>query len=110
MSQVIEKTFTIKAEPRLMKRFERLLALMSLCSRWGHTGTFGMWVDGDGADRIHVEGDIDMDEYRKGVEKISGVGYHVELATDRGYGGTFIDGDRNAKWQYDDAGSTLSDA
>jgi hypothetical protein len=48
------KTFTIKADPVMMRRFERMIRYMSWCSGVGHSATIAISVDGDGADRFQV--------------------------------------------------------
>ncbi|MYE06892.1 MAG: hypothetical protein F4Y04_06695 [Chloroflexi bacterium] len=102
------RAYRITAEPAVLDRLERLLAVMQYSGDVGHTGTFGMWLDGDGADRLKVEG-FATGKYRKGCEKITGVGYHVEMATDHGFSGTFLDRGKQSKWSYDDNGKRLED-
>ena len=97
------RTYKISGEPQLLDKFERLLSMMHYASSWGHSGIFGMWLDGDGADRLNVS--PVRTQARKGVEKIGCVGYHVELATDRGFSGTFIDWERKKKWNYKENGT-----
>ena len=103
---MVSKTFTVTAEPAVMRKLERLLALMHFATHWGHTGIFGMHLDGDGADKLTVEG-ADLDSCRAGVSRITGVGYDVELATGNGFSGLFEDRVRHhRKWSYRDDGTT----
>lgn len=99
------RTYTITASPSVLARFERLLALFHFASGWGHSGCFGMSLDGDGPERLQVE--PEPRQYRKGVGEISNVGYDVELATDRGFAGLFEDSDRMRRWRYSDDGERL---
>ena len=102
MRNPVTKTFTVTAEPEVMERFERLLCLMQHSTLVGHSGIFGMYLDGDGADRFKIkEG---LAQYRKGAAKITGVGYSVELATGEGYSGLMQDRNSNNRWSYDDKG------
>ena len=49
------KTFTIATDSDdLMKRFEMMLVLMQFNSVIGHSAYCGMFVDGDGQDRIEI--------------------------------------------------------
>ena len=89
MEKPITKTFTITASPKLIKRLERFFALIHFSSNWGHSGLFGMYVDGDGADRINVS---PLDKtLRPGVNKVTNWGYGVELAMDGGFSGAHLE-------------------
>ena len=98
----VTKTFTITADPGVLERFERLLCMMQTGCAIGHSGTFGMSLDGDGADRFKVK--ESLRKYRNGAMKIGGVGYSVELATGAGYSGLMQDRDRKCRWSYADSG------
>ena len=51
-----KKIFTITTKTQdLMTRFEMMLLQMQFNSRIGHSAYFGMFVDGDGCDRIDIE-------------------------------------------------------
>lgn len=82
--QQIKKTFEITATPEVMARFERLLALMHYSALWGHSATFAMAVDGDGADRFSVDPKPE-EELRKQIGLITGVGGSLEIAMTEGY-------------------------
>ena len=99
------KTFTITASTSAMRRFERLMCLLQSNSHIGHSATVGMYLDGDGADRFTVK--ETLRQYRDGARKIAGVGYSVELATDRGYHGLMEDHSRSCRWRYADNGKDL---
>lgn len=79
----IKKTFEIETSPDVMARFERLLAMMHYNSAWGHTATFAMPLDGDGADRMIVS---PTPEHRTEVGLIGGVGGSIEVAYDGSFG------------------------
>ena len=90
------KIFTITTSPDLMKRIERFLALLHFNSGFGHSGLFGMFLDGDGCEKVEVS-DLDRN-LRYEVEAIGGVGYHIEIAGSEGYGGRFVDSKRKCVW------------
>jgi len=52
MKNMITKTYEITATEDVIKRFERFLAFMHF--NGGHSATFGMPFDGDGADILKV--------------------------------------------------------
>jgi hypothetical protein len=99
----VTKTFTVTASSdEVMKRFERFLALLHFNSGFGHSGTFGMPLDGDGSEKISV--DELKAKYHKGslpheVELIAGAGYSVELAHTNGYGGFYRDRSRECRYR-----------
>lgn len=90
------KTFAITASPTIMKRIERFLALLHFNSSFGHSGLFAMALDGDGNEKVSVDG-IDR-RLAHEVDLIGGVGYGVEIARDKNYGGAFLDRERENKW------------
>lgn len=90
------KTFTITTSPRLMKRIERFLALLHFNSGFGHSGTFAMSLDGDGCEKVKIS-DLEKTLGYE-VDAIGGVGYDIEVATDKGYTGFFIDKNKESKW------------
>jgi hypothetical protein len=47
---------TVTTIQEVADRFLRMLAIMQRASSIGHSNTFGMYLDGDGADRFEVEG------------------------------------------------------
>lgn len=107
MAETQTRTYTVTGSPRLLDRFERLLALIHYAGAWGHSGRFGMPLDGDGPERIKIE--PVPEERRKGVDRIGGVGYDVELAIDRGFSGVYVDRDRESRRAYTDDGEALRD-
>lgn len=90
------KTFTITAPAALMRRVERFLALLHYNSGFGHSGLFAMPLDGDGSEKVKVEG-LDK-RLAFEVDAIGGVGYDVEIANNESYSGRFLDRNRQAKW------------
>ena len=85
----VVKTFTVTAEPKVMKRFERLLAMMHFCSSWAHTSYFGMPLDGDGPDRFSVAEvtAIPKEERSKLAKEVeNNMKGDLELAFDDSYG------------------------
>lgn len=80
----INKTFEITATPEVMARFERLLALMHYSALWGHSATFAMAIDGDGADNFTIE-PKPSEEIRKQVGLTTGIGGSLEVAMTHGY-------------------------
>lgn len=88
--QSVTRIFVVKASSaQLMARFERLMALLHFSSSFGHSGTFGMPLDGDGNEKIRVTFEESMpgqELFRFGheVDLIGGVGYELELAIDGG--------------------------
>ena len=92
----ITKIFEITTSPRLMKRIERLLSLLHFNSSFGHSGLFGMSLDGDGNEKVQIS-NLEK-ELGYEVDAIGGVGYDIEIATDRGYVGNFIDTKKKSQW------------
>ena len=103
----VRKTFTIEAEASTMGRLERFLALAQYNGSVGHSSFIGMHMDGDGADSLTVTAKgfgWRLSNWRGGLEKVTGVGYDVEMATDYGYSGLNVDRDRESKHRYTDDG------
>ena len=93
--QSIVKTFTITTSPRIMRRIERFLALLHYNTRFGHSGIFGMSLDGDGPEQVTVS---PKPAYAHEVDAIGGVGYEVEVAYDGSYSGVFQDHDKDSRY------------
>ena len=87
--------FSVQASPRILRRFHRLLALLHYSSSFGHSGIFGMPLDGDGNDEISVE---PRPPHQHEVDAVGSVGYDVELATDVGYSGLFKNHQKECPW------------
>lgn len=77
MSKQITCTFTITTSKGVMERFKRFLALLHWNSRFGHSSTFAMFLDGDGNDQVTVEPEPG---FSKEVNLIGAVGHEVEIA------------------------------
>ncbi len=52
------RTFTVSGNADVLARIDKMLAYISWCSGVGHSCTVGMDLDGDGFDRIKVEGTV----------------------------------------------------
>lgn len=106
----------VTGTPELIMKFKRLMALLDTAGAVGHSGIFGMPLDGDGPDRLEIDvqspdGDfngLELQQFAGGVDEVGGVGYDVELANFDGFSGLFRDRKRNEKWFYDDKGRDLS--
>jgi hypothetical protein len=79
----ITRTFTITAPEDVMERFERFLALMHFNA--GHTATFCMPFDGDGADTLRVTPSVTLEKYKEDSQKIAHCGPEFEIAGDNCY-------------------------
>jgi hypothetical protein len=90
------KTFTITTSPAIMRRIERFLALLHFASNWGHSGIFGMPLDGDGSEKVKVD-PIDR-RLAHEVDAIGGVGYDIEIARDDSYSGYAINRERRSRF------------
>ena len=97
------KVFEITANPQILRRIERFLALLHFNSCFGHSGLFGMGLDGDGSEKVVVK-DINRSLGYE-VDLIGGIGYGVEIANDTSYSGRFIDNERSSKWVTQRSGS-----
>lgn len=107
MSKTETKVFTITASPDLIRRVERFLALLHFNSRFGHSGIFGMELDGDGHEKVTVE-PIDA-RLAHEVDAIGGVGYGIELARDNSYAGKQINRDSRSYWYTGPAANLYKD-
>lgn len=62
----VTKTYKITAKPEILKRVEAFIAHLQYVGNIGHSGLFAMGFDGDGSDKMTVEG---IPDYKKlGVE------------------------------------------
>lgn len=109
----VTKTFTVTAsDETVMQRFERFLMLLQVNGNIGHSGKFGMPLDGDGPERIDVaefksrsaRGSLPFE-----VEAINGAGYDVVLAFDNSYSGIYRDRDRESRYWSGPAGNLYKD-
>ena len=91
------RTYKIMGSKEVLNRFEGLLNLFHWASAFGHSGKFGMPLDGDGDGAFEIESPRD----RQGCDKIFGVGYDVELSYDKTFSGIFADRRRTPDWAYD---------
>ena len=75
----ITKTLTITSDPTTMKNLEKLLSQLHFNSHWGHSGCFGMYMDGDGGATFDIEG-FDTEQYREAVKNSQPNKRDVEIA------------------------------
>ena len=101
------RTFTITASAVLLRRIERFLALLHYNSGFGHSGLFAMPLDGDGNEKVKVDG-LDR-RLAFEVDALGGVGYDVEIARDDSYSGRFLDLKRPARWYTGPAANLYKD-
>ena len=105
----VTKTYTITfSSETLSHRFERLLALFHFNSSFGHSGKFGMPLDGDGSEKIEVH-EL-KSKSKKGslpheVNLITGAAYSVDLALDNSYSGFYRDTERECDYKTGPAGN-----
>jgi len=103
---MVTKTFEITTSSEVMQRIERFLALLHHNSVFGHSGIFGMSLDGDGADKVSVS---PKPKHSGAVDAIGNVGYDIELANNRGFHGKKIDKKANNKWRVETRAVLLCD-
>lgn len=84
----VKQTFTITADESTMKKFVRFLAFFHY--NGGHSATFGIEFDGDGADSLKVE-PPPPDFLRTEVNLIADAGPNLEIATENTYKAKYID-------------------
>ena len=106
MANLKSQTYTITASPEVIERFERFLAMLTVSSSSGHSGTFGMSFDGDGAEEFLVPR-TNLTKYSEGAKRLMSVGYHIEIANRYGFTGIFMDWDKKSDWQFTDDGEKV---
>jgi hypothetical protein len=79
-------TYTIEMSPQVQKRFEHFLAMLHY--NGGHSSTFGMSFDGDGADVFRVTPKPPRETY---LGEVSRIGGDFEIAREKGYSVYFQD-------------------
>lgn len=75
------RSYNITSSPGILNRFERLLAMLHWNGRWGHSGIFGMSLDGDGDDGMTVYPEPESE----GVSGVARAGEGIEMANDNGF-------------------------
>ena len=80
---LVRKVFEVEADAETMKTFERFLALLHYNSRFGHSATFAMGLDGDGWDKFTVN--PVAKECKNDVDLIGCVGGGLEIARENSY-------------------------
>lgn len=90
--ETVTKQYEFTMTPEVKDRFESFLALMHY--NGGHSATFGMSFDGDGADLLRVK-PAPPEKYRKAVSGIGNAGGGLERAnSDGSYTAINLDYDR----------------
>jgi hypothetical protein len=74
----VDAKVTLSGSKECVRRVQRLLACIEYNGGVGHSGTFGITWDGDGADRIRIDG-LPKDIDRKQFEAQSNYGGAVEV-------------------------------
>jgi hypothetical protein len=79
LSDKDEVTVTVKltGKPACVERIMSLLGMIAYNGAVGHSGTFGTWWDGDGSDKIKIEGPIP--DHKDAWNVTSSHGGYVEL-------------------------------
>lgn len=78
----VAESITLSGTPECVDRVKALLAMVSINGSTGHSGTFGIFWDGDGADRLDVS--FDTSPYSKLVRELCAYGGEIEVVgTDR---------------------------
>lgn len=98
MNNQITKKYEITfSDPYIMERFERLLALFHFNSSFGHSGMFGMSLDGDGPEKIKINSF--SPKYCHEVDAIGDANYDIDIAIDNGYSGRYINKEKEPKYK-----------
>ena len=100
------RTYKLTAEPEILNRIERLLALMYICGTWGASRTFQLSFDGDGADRIQVSKST-IRPYIKGAGAIISPGDGLISVNGPGFLGLRDGIDQKPKRRFGDDGSKI---
>ena len=101
------KVFEITTDSKIMRRFERFLALLHFNSGFGHSGLFAMALDCDGPEKVEIKNLDEQLSYE--VDAIASVGYGVEIARDNSYSGVFLDKKRESIWYTGQAANLYKD-
>jgi len=72
------KTFTVTGDQITIKNLEKFLSQLHFNSHWGHSGCFGMYMDGDGATKFDVSG-LNTEKYREAVKNVQVENMDVEI-------------------------------
>lgn len=103
----MKKTYDIETSPMMHERIERFFAMLHHNSRSGHSGLFAMPLDGDGPEKVSIS---PVPRFNYEAELIGGVGYHVEIAYDKSYGGWFADTKKASPWHTGPAANLYKDS
>lgn len=81
----ITRTVSITGKPEVVNRVLTLLAMIEYNGAVGHSGNFSIAFDGDGSDKIKLEGVDDVRKQNKdGFNACSGYGGMVEIVGENG--------------------------
>ena len=108
--KAVTHNFEITTTPEVMARIEGLMAMLHYNSAWGHSGTFAIWMDGDGPERVIIrrdDADAGFLHLRQGVSKVGDVGYDVEMADSGRFTGRFTNWHKESKWTFDKSGNRI---
>lgn len=97
--QDTELKITLRGSEECVQRVKALLALISLNGGWGHSGIFGISWDGDGADKLQIEG-FDPAEFKDLAQALGDGGRSVEYVCEGGIGRTFSSKEGTSKTLY----------
>jgi len=78
--ETVEATITLTGSPECVRRILTLLAMIETNGGNGHSGTFGISWDGDGNDKISINGIEDVKkESAEGIRSCSEYGAYAEV-------------------------------
>ena len=100
------RTYTLTAVPSVLRRIERLFALMAKCGRWGASRSFSLWFDGDGADRLEIQRSV-VRNFDGGAAKAIESGYGVIYVNGPGFLGMSGGNTMEPKKRWNDNGKEL---
>jgi hypothetical protein len=80
--QTTEVTLTLRGEFGAVDRVLGLLSMLVLNGNWGHSNVFGVGWDGDGHDKLEIDG-LDTAPYKDIVERLGSYGGDVEIYSTR---------------------------
>jgi hypothetical protein len=78
-----KEKITLEGSDECVERVLGLLAMIYFNGMWGHSGTFAIGWDGDGADFVEIKG-VDFKKYKEMVEATSAYGSDVEMIGEAG--------------------------
>ena len=103
MTKMESRTYVLTATPAVLARIERFLTLIWKLGAWGSSRTVKFSFDGDGSDRLVVEGHWPrsmLESYNAGARKAIESGYDPISISDGGFLGFTGDKPRR-RWRDD---------